>query len=219
MATILVTGVTGQIGWYLAEQLLAEGHVVLGARRPGQPATGLPPGVLPARGTVRREDVGTLVNDNGDLTAIVHLAGKSTLTDSWDTPMDTFDANGALSAALAFAAAARKTMRFVHASSAEIFGVPPGPVQNEATPIAPVSPYGVAKAAAHMAVQVGRERYGAPMSNLILFASESVRRSPHFVFRKITRGIAAIARGEQETLTLGSTSAVRDFSHARDQFS
>jgi GDPmannose 4,6-dehydratase len=130
--------------------------------------------------------------------------------------METFDANARIAAGLVFAMESHKAVRFVHASSAEIFGNAPSPVQNEGTPIAPVSPYAVAKAAAHLAVKVAREGLGVMATNVVFYLGESPRRAPHFVFRKITRTVAAIACGDAKELVLGTTSVIRDFCHARD---
>jgi GDPmannose 4,6-dehydratase len=129
--------------------------------------------------------------------------------------MATFDANARTTAALAYAACARG-IAFVNASSAEIFGCAKQPVQDESTPIAPVSPYGAAKAAAHTVVRLTREEMGASATNLVFFLGESARRAEQFVFRKITRGLARVKLGRAEYLTLGNTAAVRDFCHAGD---
>jgi GDPmannose 4,6-dehydratase len=129
--------------------------------------------------------------------------------------METFDANARTTAALAFAARARG-ITLVNASSAEIFGNSAQPVQNEATPITPVSPYGVAKAAAHAAVTLTREGMGARATNLIFYLGESVRRAETFVFRKITRGLARVKLGRADHITLGNTAVVRDFCFAGD---
>ena len=80
----------------------------------------------------------------------------------------------------------------------------------------PISPYGVAKLAALGLVRVMRDRHGVHASCGILYNHESPRRPEHFLPRKVTRGAAAIAVGEQETLELGSLEAVRDWCHARD---
>ena len=212
MARVLVTGVTGQIGSYLAEELLGAGHDVVGLGGPD--STPLPAGVRPATGTL--DDAHHLLRENGPLDAVIHLAASSSVAASWDNPMATFRTNGQLGAALAFANAKAPRARFVHASSAEIFGNAALPLQDEDTPIAPISPYAVAKAASHFAVKVSREGLGCEASNLIFYLGESPRRSKGFVFRKITRTVAAIACGDATELTLGNTGVVRDFCHARD---
>jgi GDPmannose 4,6-dehydratase len=212
MARVLVTGITGQIGSYLAELLLAEGHEVVGVVGPdGVP---LPPGVKLAAGSLA--DVDGLLDGNGALSAVVHLAARSSVAASWQDPVGAFDANARLAVTLAYGARQRKGLRFVHASSAEIFGNTDTAIQNEGTAIAPVSPYAAAKAAAHFAVKIAREGWGSPASNLIFYLGESPRRAPHFVFRKITTTVAAIACGDAKELVLGTTSVIRDFCHAKD---
>lgn len=211
MARVLVTGVAGQIGSFVADRLLAGGHAVLGVDHgpARQAAVQMQPGPLAADG------VDSLLDRCGALDAIVHLAGKTSVGESWGAPMATFDANARVTAALAFAASVR-AVTFVNASSAEIFGASAHPIQNEATPIAPVSPYGVAKAAGHMVVKLTREAMGARATNLVFYLGESVRRAETFVFRKITRGLARVKLGRDSHLSLGNTTVVRDFLHADD---
>jgi GDPmannose 4,6-dehydratase len=226
MARILVTGITGQIGSYVADELLQGGHTVLATAGPG--GIRAPAGVVLCKTPLAADSGPALLDEAGNVDAVIHLAGQSSVARSWDDPMRTFDANARLTTGLVFAVAKRTGVRFVHASSAEIFGNAPTPVQSETTPIAPISPYAVAKAAAHMAVQVVRRGLGVPASNLIFYLGESPRRSPSFVFRKITRTLAGIARQrsrgatvalsttDAQHLVLGNTGVVRDFCHARD---
>ena len=87
--------------------------------------------------------------------------------------------------------------------------------QDEDTPVRPVNPYGAAKAFAHHAVGVYRHR-GLHAVSLILYNHESPRRPEHFVTRKITAGVAAIADGRAERLTLGNLAATRDWGWAPD---
>ena len=211
---VLVTGVSGQVGSYLADMLVAEGHAVVGlASAPDKP---LPEHVERARGSLAPAGIEELLDANGDLTALVHLASVTSMVQSWEQPQITFDLNGRAGVELAFALARRPRLRLVHASSAEIFGRARAPVQDESTPIDPVSPYGIAKAAAHMAVRLVRQTHGAAASNLILYMTESPRRRPTFVMRRITRAVAAIVCGDAQDIVLGNTEAVRDFIHARD---
>jgi GDPmannose 4,6-dehydratase len=105
--------------------------------------------------------------------------------------------------------------RVVQASSAEIFGNPPVSPQNEATPVAPLSPYGVAKALGHHLVGVYRTR-GLHASSVILYNHESPLRAETFVTRKITRAAARIARGLDSEVTLGTLDIERDWGWAPD---
>jgi|SRR5580658_5650973 GDPmannose 4,6-dehydratase len=214
MQRILITGVGGQVGSYLAETLSEQGHQVVGLT--SKPDRQLPAGVERARGSLDSNGIDELLDGNGTLGAVVHLASVTSMVQSWEQPWLTFDLNGRAGVQLAFALQRRPGLRLVHASSAEIFGRATAPIQDEATPINPVSPYGVAKASAHMAVRFVRQAYGAAASNLIVYMTESPRRRPTFVLRKITRSVAAVVCGDSQQLELGNTDAVRDFSHARD---
>ena len=106
-------------------------------------------------------------------------------------------------------------MRFVQASSAEIFGLPDRSPQDEDTPVRPANPYGAAKAFAHLMVDVYRHR-GLHAVSLVLYNHESPRRPEQFVTRKITAGVAAISAGTASRLTLGNLAAVRDWGWAPD---
>jgi GDPmannose 4,6-dehydratase len=106
-------------------------------------------------------------------------------------------------------------VRFVQASSAEIFGLPDRSPQDEDTPVRPANPYGAAKAFAHLMVDVYRHR-GLHATSLVLYNHESPRRPAQFVTRKITAGVAAISRGAASTLTLGNLAATRDWGWAPD---
>jgi GDPmannose 4,6-dehydratase len=106
-------------------------------------------------------------------------------------------------------------VRLVQASSGEVFGgAGPEPV-TEASPVSPLNPYGAAKAVAHLAVGMYRQR-GLHASSLVLFNHESPRRPETFVTRKITRGVAAIAAGRSDALTLGNLDVSRDWGWAPD---
>jgi GDPmannose 4,6-dehydratase len=59
-----------------------------------------------------------------------------------------------------------------------------------------------------------REAYALHASNGILFNHESPRRSENFVSRKITLGVAAIAKGRSKSFALGNLEAKRDWGYA-----
>ena len=213
MARVLVTGIAGQIGSFLAERLIGGGHQVVGVEGTHEHAPR--PGVQVVSGPLEADGVDRVLDACGALDAIVHLAGKTSVGESWAAPMATFDANARTSAALAYAAHVRN-VTLVNASSAEIFGNASTAIQNETTPILPVSPYGVAKASAHEVVRLTRNEMGARATNLIFYLGESPRRPAHFVVRKITKTLARVKLGLQENLSLGNTAAVRDFCYADD---
>jgi GDPmannose 4,6-dehydratase len=106
-------------------------------------------------------------------------------------------------------------VRFYQASTSELYGNRPAP-QNEQTPFEPRSPYAAAKLYAYWIAVNYREAYRIYASNGILFNHESPIRGETFVTRKISRAVAAIETGKQDTLFIGNVNSKRDWGHARD---
>lgn len=106
--------------------------------------------------------------------------------------------------------------RIYQASTSELFGLVQETPQRETTPFYPRSPYGVAKLYGYWIVKNYRESYGMHASSGILFNHESPRRGETFVTKKITAGLANIARGKQQVLLLGNLNSLRDWGHAQD---
>ncbi|WP_306630671.1 GDP-mannose 4,6-dehydratase [Arthrobacter sp. B1I2] len=217
---------TGQDGSYLAESLLSQGWAVHGLARhaPAHPHINegetLVEGVQYHVGDLSRPDeVGSILKSvQPDL--VFNLGGISSVYQSWQQPYETALVSGAsvvsmLEATWQLQQESGKEIRFLQASSAELFGEAKSTPQNEMTPISPVSPYGAAKAFAHHAVSVYRGR-GMFAASAILYNHESLRRPAKFVTRKITAGAAAIAAGKLDKLSLGNLSAVRDWGWAPD---
>lgn len=210
----LITGITGQDGSYLADQLLASGCEVVGVVRPGSADD---PRVRCVEADLADHDsLGTVVADVAP-DAIYHLAAPTFVPDSWKDPEGVLaQIGGATEALLAAAAALPSSPRMFVATSAEIFGDAGVSPQGEQSPKHPRSPYGEAKLAAHVAVARARDELGLFAVSGITFNHESPRRPLRFLPRKVTRGAAAIALGLEDELVLGSLDAVRDWSHAAD---
>ncbi|MEO1524589.1 MAG: GDP-mannose 4,6-dehydratase [Planctomycetota bacterium] len=227
MPTALITGITGQDGSYLAELLIQKGYTVHGiVRRTSITARGrLDP--LFHRKDIYDRQLFLHYADLGDTTTIrrilqkcepdevYHLAGQSHVGASFEIPETTceFIAMGTLKLLETMRDLDHKP-RFLHISSSEIFGRPDTAPQNESTPMRPVTPYGVAKAFATQMVTLYRESFDFFACNAICYNHESPRRGESFVTRKITRAAAAIAKGQQETLRLGSLEPQRDWGYA-----
>jgi GDPmannose 4,6-dehydratase len=219
MTRAFVTGASGQDGSYLIEQLLTEGVEVHALAHPDDPAPEEPDVEMHPGDLLDLEKTRHLLVDLAP-DEVYNLAGLSSVARSWDEPDLTGRVNGL--AAVALMESARlaqeksgRPVRFVQASSAEIFGEADRSPQDESTPIRPVNPYGAAKAYAHLAVDVYRRRDLHAVS-AILYNHESPRRPTQFVTRKITASAAAIARGQATTLALGNLDARRDWGWAPD---
>lgn len=227
----LVTGITGQDGAYLARLLLDKGYVVHGVKRRSS-----------SFNTARIDDLyedphvesARLFLHYGDLTdstnlirivqetqpdEIYNLAAQSHVQVSFETPE--YTANSDAIGTLRILEAVRilgleKKTRFYQASTSELYGKVQETPQSERTPFYPRSPYAAAKLYAYWITVNYREAYAIHASNGILFNHEGPTRGETFVTRKITRAVAAIELGLQDTLYLGNLDAKRDWGHARD---
>jgi GDPmannose 4,6-dehydratase len=109
-----------------------------------------------------------------------------------------------------------KKTKIYQASTSELYGLVQEVPQSEKTPFYPRSPYAVAKLYGYWITVNYREAYDMFAVNGILFNHESPLRGETFVTRKITRGVAQIALGQQDKLYLGNLDAKRDWGHAKD---
>ncbi|MGH8172689.1 MAG: GDP-mannose 4,6-dehydratase [Rhodanobacteraceae bacterium] len=223
---VLITGVTGQDGALLATRLLREGVAVVGTHRPGvapdtwrlhELGVAHHPGltVAPLDSLDAQACAGLITRSVPE--AVFHLAGQSSVAESFRDPVGSVRANGVGTLNLLEAVRANAPeAHFVLASSAEIFGAPDVAPQNEATPLAATTPYGLSKLLAHSAVAAWRASFGLRASCAILFNHESEWRDTAFVTRKLSRGAARIALGREESIALGNLEARRDFGYAPD---
>ena len=227
----LITGITGQDGAYLAEFLLNKGYIVHGIkRRTSLFNTDRIDHLYRDR---HEKDVRFFLH-HGDLTdsssliriiqqtqpdEIYNLAAQSHVAVSFEEPE--YTANSDALGALRILEAIRilgldKKTRFYQASTSELYGLVQEVPQKETTPFYPRSPYAVAKLYAYWITVNYREAYGIYACNGILFNHESPIRGETFVTRKITRALARIKLGLQDTLYLGNMDAKRDWGHAKD---
>jgi GDPmannose 4,6-dehydratase len=227
----LITGITGQDGSYLAELLLTKGYQVHGVKR--RASSFNTDRIDHLYQDPHEKDV-RLKLHYGDLTdstnliriiqevqpdEIYNLAAQSHVAVSFETPEYTANADGLgtlrLLEAIRILRLEKKT-RFYQASTSEIFGNVREIPQRETTPFYPRSPYGAAKVYAYWITVNYREAYGMFACNGILFNHESPVRGETFVSRKITRALARIRLGLQESLHLGNLDSRRDWGHAKD---
>lgn len=227
----LITGITGQDGMYLAELLLEKGYIVHGLKRRSS--------------SLNTERIDHLYQDQheksvrfflhyGDMTdstnlirivqqvqpdEIYNLAAQSHVQVSFETPEYTANADGIgvlrILEAIRILGLEKKT-RFYQASTSELYGLVQEVPQKETTPFYPRSPYGVAKLYGFWITKNYREAYGMYACNGILFNHESPVRGETFVTRKITRAVARISLGLQDSLYLGNLDSERDWGHAKD---
>lgn len=216
----LVTGATGQDGSYLVERLVDEGVEVHALLRADDEASPLPQGVVGHMGDLTDGAALEALVSGVEPHEVFNLGGISSVALSWSEPALTAQASGVavghlLKASLELQERSGRSVGFVQASSAEVFGWAEVLPQDEDTPVRPVTPYGAAKAYAHHLVGVYRRR-GLRATSCILYNHESPRRPETFVTRKITTGVARIAAGRQDVLSMGNLDARRDWGWAPD---
>ena len=218
----IVTGISGQDGYYMAQLLLREGINVIGLAR--DPETSRQHFPMPEFEGLELEPFD--YNENGafekifrkhDPGFIFNFAAKATGTGMFDAPSEMTRLNGTF--ILDILEAIRNSpdpqrVSFCQASSSEMFGNVQVPQQDESTPFLPKSPYGAAKVYAHNMVGIYRATYGIKCCSAILYNHESIRRSTQFVTRKIANGAAKISLGLQDYLPLGGLEMLRDWGYA-----
>src|SRR5438445_10094390 len=227
----LITGVTGQDGAYLAEYLLGLGYEVHGIKRRSSSSTTARIDHLYQDPHSRKMPFLLHYGDMTDSTNLIrlmqqirpteiyNLAAQSHVGVSFESPE--YTANADAIGVLRLLEAIRilgmeKETRFYQASTSELYGLVQEVPQKETTPFYPRSPYGVAKLYGYWITVNYREAYGMFASNGILFNHDSPIRGEPFVTRKITRSVARIETGLEQTLYLCNLEAKRDWGHARD---
>ncbi|AEF97054.1 GDP-mannose 4,6-dehydratase [Methanotorris igneus] len=226
MKVALITGITGQDGYYLTKLLLEKGYEVHGiVRRNSKKSLGN----LEHLSKEEKEQINIHWGDVTDSTFIdrtikelkpdevYHLAAQSFVGFSFENPKYTYDVNigGTLNVVNAIKEYSPESKLYFAATS-ELYGKVQEIPQKETTPFYPRSPYAVSKLAGFWTVKNYRESYGLFMCNGILFNHESPMRGPEFVTRKISLGVAKIYYGLQKYIELGNLNAKRDWGFAGD---
>jgi GDPmannose 4,6-dehydratase len=218
MGTTLVTGVTGQLGYYVAEHLKRRGDTVWGVIRQstvGRHATPVDLPYRPITGDLLDEYSLLSILEETRPDRIFNFGAQSVIPSSWSQPILTAQYTGL--GVVRLLEAIRRAVpkcRLLQAGSSELFAEADRSPQDEDVPIRPLNPYGMAKAFGYHAVRAYRRHYGTFATNIIFFTNESVRRTPEFVFRKVTRGVAEIVAGKRQEIRLGNLETVRDWGYA-----
>ena len=219
---VLITGINGMDGSFLADFLLEKGYEVYGMERRSSSKNRTNTGHLEGKITFVNGDLGDqnsllrcLKESNPE--EVYNLASQSFVGESWNTPEQTGDVTGL--GVLRMLEAIReygKPVKFYQASTSEMFGKVQEVPQNELTRFYPRSPYGVSKLFAHYMTINYRESYDLFTCSGILFNHESPLRGNEFVTKKIIRSLNRIKEGREDCLYLGNIDSKRDWGHAKD---
>lgn len=222
LKTALITGITGQDGYYLSRLLLSKGYRVVGLVPPQRQSSVVKLEELADQVEIYSVELVsaealTQAVDSLQPDEIYNLAAPSFVPDSWEDPLGTLDLiTGTATRLLKATRQLGLRTRFYQASSSEIFGDVQSAPQTAETPFRPKNPYGAAKLHAHWTMVHHRERYGLFACSGILYNHESPRRPPQFVTRKISLAAAAIKLGLRDHLSIGNLQAKRDWGFAGD---
>ncbi len=229
---VLITGASGQDGYYLINLLRQQECVVHAQSRRADHSDSHRDGVRWHVGDpADRDFLEALIRDVMP-DEIYNLAAISRPSLSWNEPRLTAEVNGYVPQELCELLLKYKPdCRLFQASSSEMFGSDGTSAQNEQTRCVPNTPYGAAKLYAHQIVGAYRQQYGLHVSTGILFNHESPRRPLAFVSQKIAYAAAAVSLGLRNTAqldergrpilvdgktALGDLSVRRDFGFAGD---
>ena len=219
---VLITGITGQDGSYLAEFLLEKGYEVFGLIRrsstePFERIEHLRDRIHLLSGDLMDERSLVVALESAQPDEVYNLAAQSFVKASWEQALLTGELTAlGVTRLLDATRMVNPRIRFYQASSSEMFGNTPFSPQNEETPFYPRSPYGVAKVYGHWITVNYRESYGMYAVSGILYNHESPRRGMDFVTRKIAHGVAQVTLGLAKELKLGNLDARRDWGFAGD---
>lgn len=219
MKRVLIVGCTGQDGSYLHEMAERRGDTVLGLARRMTRRTGEQPGpaIDIVDGTAVRDALAGFAADEIYYLAAYHHSSEQAQPETGELISRSFSTH--VDGLVSFLEAMRTTApqaRLFYAASSHIFGNPPHSPQTEATPFAPISPYGISKAAGVEICRHYRRHHGLFCSTGILYNHESPRRPAHFLSQRIVRTALAIRRGTASRLTIGNLDATVDWGYAPD---
>jgi GDPmannose 4,6-dehydratase len=224
----LITGITGQDGYYLSNHLLEKGYEVHGlVRRASNINTSRIDPLISKYGEEGRLNLYySDLLDSSSLTNLINkilpdeiynLAAQSHVAVSFKNPIySTYTSTVGPITILDSIRNIEKDIKFYQASSSEMFGGTEKILLNEESLFEPKSPYAAAKVFAHNITKIYRESYNIYAVNGILFNHESPHRGETFVTRKITRAVGRVYNELQTNLTLGNLDASRDWGYAGD---
>jgi len=217
---VLIAGVTGQDGSYMAERLISAGCKVYGLTRKNKTAkdfvnlSHLSENIELIQTDYEQESIINLIK-RVNPSEVYNFTGQSYVSKSWDLVEETILSQGVVASRFLFAIEKiNPLVKFLNASSSEVFQMDGGKPICEDSPISPYNPYGCAQALGHLMVDSYRKNKGIYAVNAILFPHESPRRSQDFAFQKIISTAVKIKKGEAKELKVGNLKVERDWGYA-----
>jgi UDP-glucuronate 4-epimerase len=199
LTTCLVTGAAGFVGSHLCEQLLAQGHTVIGvdAFIPYYPRALKEQNLAEVQGAgeaaahftfheldLRTADLTALLNG---VEVVFHLAAMAGLRRSWSEFDAYMTCNILATQRLLEAAVAKGVAHFLNISTSSVYGR--FATGNEDAALAPVSPYGITKLAAEQLCRAYAENFQLPITILRLFSVYGPRQRPDMGYNIFMRAL------------------------------
>ncbi len=219
---VLITGINGFVGNYLAEYLLAQGHHELWGltRAPGRLAPALAERVTEVHADLSDAEATMRAIVAARPAVIYHLAGQPFVPESFRDPAGTLSTNtlGALHIFLSLIELRSPTRVLVIGTNEEYGKITEGDLPiNEQTPLRPANPYGVSKAAQGLLALQYHLSHALDTIRVRPFTHIGPRQNERFVTASFARQIARIELGLQPPIVqVGNLSAQRDFTDVRD---
>lgn len=212
----LITGITGQDGFYLSKILLSNGYIVYGSTRKKNLKLSIKKN-LNIKLFLTDYSVQSIIKILKNIKPgyIFNLTGQSYVSKSWELLSETINSQGLIVSNLIDAIIkVDPKIKLLNMTSAEMFDVNQNKPLSELSPIKPYNPYGCAQALGHNLIRIYREKKNIWASNSILFPHESERRPKKFLFSKIIDQVKKIADGRQKILKIGNLNVERDWGYA-----
>jgi GDPmannose 4,6-dehydratase len=220
----IITGITGQDGAYLAQFLLSKKYSVTGILHPGRNSNLYRLKYLGIDADINFEEIDITQPNHGRKLftqykpdEFYHLAGQSSVAESFKTPFPSLDYN--INSILVLLETLRElglSTRLYYSSSGEIFGNATQLPVTTHSPIDPVNPYGLSKATGYLLVKMFRQMYGLYVASGIVFNHESYLRPDHFFVKKVIKSAVLINQGKMDKIAVGNIDVRRDFGDARE---
>jgi GDPmannose 4,6-dehydratase len=214
---VLITGIAGQDGFYLSQECSKLGWQVTGTKLRHEILTDDYPQEdfkVVNLDLSESDAVESILASIENLDIVFHLAGKSSVAESWISPLDYFRINSLGSIHLMQEVLKRfPDCRIILAGSAEMFDSLADLPWSSTTKKAPSNPYGLSKLLMYEFADILRKQ-GFWISTAFLFNHESPRRGANFLSRKIISAVGKVYMGQLETLELDNLDSYRDWGFA-----